>query len=251
MDHFLGFGIHHQPGLGHDRDPSSRLASRLLSRESIASLVFSPSWVSSYREETQSSQVCPIHPSQKNPLELAEFQGLSLLLPTPQAPPSQRIGCDGGREDKHVYAQPRDGLPYSAGNRPIEVVHYSFLAGLSTLDLAFFGRGKANRNDLAGLPKLFFYVKGSPIGADTALFQGAYAYAAKLPGGRLYDTRKGRDPLGYWDELNRVKRDLRIKRLGYLGVLVSTGAGDGRVCALVFEPVKVRPIVRTSLTNAR
>jgi len=146
---------------------------------------------------------------------------------------------------------PGTGLPFTSGNCPVAVIHYSFRAGLTTLDPACFGRGKATRNDRAGLPKVFFYLKDSPLGADTVLFAGAYAYAAMLPGQRLYDTRSGSDPLGYWAEVNRVKRDERLKRLGYLGVLVSTGIGDGRVCALVFETVAVRATTRSSLIHAR
>ena len=137
----------------------------------------------------------------------------------------------------------KEGLPYAVGPASIPVMHLSTDAGLKTIDPAHFGKGRANRNDLAGGKKAYFFVAGSKMHGDAPLFgQGGYhAYIGEIPGTQLYDLRRGKpDPLGWSAEhtINREVADDKVKKAGYSGILI--GGDDGRETVLSFKPVDVK-----------
>lgn len=134
-------------------------------------------------------------------------------------------------------------LPFTAPEAELDIIHLSSRAGLKVIDPAYFGKGKATGRDLRGEPKVYAYLKGSPLGQDTVIFLSAYAYQGCAPGPWLYDTRKT-DPLGYWSEINRQKSDLRLKSLGYRGVITGPGIGDERVIVFLFVPISVTAVPR-------
>jgi SAM-dependent methyltransferase len=135
-------------------------------------------------------------------------------------------------------------LPHAVGEGSVRVIHLSSRGDLKTVNPRYFGKGAANTTDLRGGNKSFFFVEGSPLGADANIFsQGGYnAFTAELDGSKLYDLRAGKpDPLGYYSGVNREKADDLVRRKGYHGILVETGKGDGRNVVLMYRAVPVKP----------
>lgn len=142
-----------------------------------------------------------------------------------------------------VEAAPVAGaLPNVVGPEKLRLVHFSTQPGLKEISPAFFGKGRANRNDLRGGNKTYFFVEGSPLQADVNIFgQGGYqAYTSEIDGSRIYDLRAGKpDTQGYFKTINREEADANLARAGYDGILVETA--DGRNVVMMFKPVKATP----------
>lgn len=149
---------------------------------------------------------------------------------------------DSNKSDIKNKRVKKSALPNAVGGGKIPVIHLSSNNNLKKVDPKFFGKGRANRNDLRGGNKAYFFVEGSSLAGDTYIFgNGGYnAYRAEIPGNKIYDLRKGKpDELGYFREINREAADDMLQDAGYDGVLVETG--DGRKVVLAFKPVKVEP----------
>ena len=141
------------------------------------------------------------------------------------------------REEGQLAGKP---LPHAVGPGAIPIVHYTS-RDIKTLDPKYFGKGRANNNDLRGAQKSYAFVEGSPLKGDEWIFKDQRAYGAKVDGSRIYDlTANADDVLGYFDEINREKADQKLRSKGYVGVMVDTA--DGRKVVMLYRPVKVEAL---------
>jgi hypothetical protein len=129
-------------------------------------------------------------------------------------------------------------LEHSIGDEFVNLVHYSSNGGLTNVDPKSLGKGLATQNDLRGLPKSFYFVQGSKLGADRGLVsgQGKSTYVAKVSGNRIYDANA--DAHGYWDIINREKADQMLVDKGFAGLAVT--GGDGRSTVTLFKKTNVQ-----------
>jgi hypothetical protein len=125
-----------------------------------------------------------------------------------------------------------------AVDRNLNLVHLSGAAGLTRLGTEYFGKGMAPTRDLKGLPKVYFFEEGSPVGGDNFWTKGRKMYGAEISGDKIYDGDK--DALGYWKNQNREERDQMLIDKGYEGMAVKTA--DGRRTVSMFKDVDVKPL---------
>jgi hypothetical protein len=128
-------------------------------------------------------------------------------------------------------------LPESI-DRDLKLVHLSSNPDLKKLGTEYFGKGMAHRRDLQGLPKVYFFEEGSPVGGDNFWTKGRKMYGAEVSGAKIYDGDK--DSLGYWNITNREERDQMLIDKGYEGMAVKTA--DGRRTVSMFKDVDVKPL---------
>lgn len=145
-------------------------------------------------------------------------------------------------------------LPYAVGPGSLRLVHFSSRPGLKNINPRYFGKGRAQTNDLRGGNKSYFFVEGSPMGGDADIFgRGGYvAYSAEVDTSKLYDLRYNRpDPLGYFTQPNREKADDTVRRAGYHGILIETGKSDGRKVVQLYRATPVKEVGAFKGTKAK
>jgi uncharacterized coiled-coil protein SlyX len=146
---------------------------------------------------------------------------------------------------QQATADTAEKLP-NAVDKPINVVHYTS-RNLEQTDPKMFGRGQANKNDLRGDNKTYFFAEGSPMGRDEQFFGkgSSEAYGATLDGSKIYDLSEGKpDPLKWGSTINRLEADENVQKAGYDGIMVDTGKADGRKVVMMFKPVPVKSLGR-------
>jgi TP901 family phage tail tape measure protein len=137
------------------------------------------------------------------------------------------------------------GLALSDGHVPnfaklLKLVHFSQgltrpdKEGLFTISPKKMGSAFANKFDLMGQPKSFYFVQGSKLGGDRSFFEKSQAYTASVDADKIYDANK--DKLGTWGMLNREVRDEVIKKAGFHGGRMKTE--DGRDVVWMYKPLK-------------
>lgn len=181
------------------------------------------------------------------PTEIPDIQAFNKIDPMVRYMPT----LPEGTELPLQFTREGDPLP-NAAEGPIKVVHYSS-RDLQQVDPKMFGKAFATRNDLRGDLKSYFFVAGSPLGRDKQFFGegGKEAYGARIDGSSLYDLSAGKpDPLKWGSTINRLEADENVQNAGYAGILVDTGADDGRKVVMMFKPVDVFPLGRQGEAEA-
>ena len=111
-------------------------------------------------------------------------------------------------------------LPGSLGKGVLAVVHHSGSGDLRVIDPAKFGKsGTTPRSEMAGSPRTYWHLKDSAY--EFPPQSRPWEYTQQVPKGRLYDTTK--DPLGYYDMVNRWKADEMLKAKGFIGTYAEGG----------------------------
>lgn len=135
-------------------------------------------------------------------------------------------------------ARNEEGELQTVVGKPLDLVHLSSREDLRVLDPRKMGKGRASTIDMRGLPKTFFFEKGSPLAGDEPTFPGGESrYTARVSGKTIYDAT-GADPQRWRSTADRVAADQRLIDAGYSGVRVETE--DGRRVVIMFERVPVK-----------
>lgn len=142
-------------------------------------------------------------------------------------------------------------LPDAIRNKTLTLVHRG-AAGVSELDPAKFGSSRITpRSELAGEPRVFFYVKGFENKGDPSQLRGN-KYEIPVSGKRIYDADT--DALDWTQDANRQRADIMLKDAGYVGLIRTRGEGKNLFKQVeIFEKVSVdgTPVSETDVRTPR
>ena len=142
-------------------------------------------------------------------------------------------------------------LPDAIKDRTLTLVHKG-PAGVGELDPARFGKsGITPRSELAGEPRVFFYVKGFENKSDPSQLRGN-TYEIPVSGKRIYDADT--DALDWTQDVNRQRADIMLKDAGYAGLIRTRGKGKNLFKQVeIFEKVSVdgTPVSETDVRTPR
>lgn len=142
-------------------------------------------------------------------------------------------------------------LPDAIKDRTLTLVHKG-PAGIGELDPARFGKsGITPRSELAGEPRVFFYVKGFENKGDPSQLRGN-TYEIPVSGKRIYDADT--DALDWTQDVNRQRADIMLKDAGYAGLIRTRGKGKNLFKQVeIFEKVSVdgTPVSETDVRTPR
>ena len=114
----------------------------------------------------------------------------------------------------------------------LDLVHFGAY-GINTADPKKMGKGSATGIDRAGLPKTYFYLKGTPYEAG---IKEQTPYLAKVDGNSIYDLDA--DPLGL-KQTNREAMDKAIQDAGFAGYLSRKKKGQAFDAVAMFKKTKL------------
>ena len=114
----------------------------------------------------------------------------------------------------------------------LDLVHFGAY-GINTADPKKMGKGSATGIDRSGLPKTYFYLKGTPYEAG---IQEQTPYLAKVDGNSIYDLDA--DPLGL-KQTNREAMDKAIQAAGFDGYLSRKKKGQAFDAVAMFKKTKL------------
>jgi hypothetical protein len=114
----------------------------------------------------------------------------------------------------------------------LDLVHFGAY-GINTADPKKMGKGLATGIDRAGLPKTYFYLKGTPYEAG---IKEQTPYLAKVDGNSIYDLDA--DPLGL-KQTNREAMDKAIQDAGFAGYLSRKKKGQAFDAVAMFKKTKL------------
>lgn len=142
-------------------------------------------------------------------------------------------------------------LPDAIKDKTLTLVHKG-PAGVGELDPARFGKsGITPRSELAGEPRVFFYVKGFENKGDPSQLRGN-TYEIPVSGKRIYDADT--DALDWTQDVNRQRADIMLKDAGYAGLIRTRGKGKNLFKQVeIFEKVSVdgTPVSETDVRTPR